>query len=89
MSTDLDVSFLGALQASVSVLLTIAVGVVASQFGILHQATTKELTSACVHIFLPCLLISNLGENLSTATAIRYAPILVSIPAMRTRCLDS
>lgn len=98
MSTDLDVSFLGALQASLSVLLTIAVGVAASQFGILHQETTKELTTVCVRIFLPCLLISiflpcllisNLGENLSPASAIRYAPILVSIPPMRTRCLDS
>lgn len=89
MSTDLDVSFLGALQASLSVLLTIAVGVAASQFGILHQETTKELTTVCVRIFLPCLLISNLGENLSPASAIRYAPILVWIPPMRTHCLDS
>ncbi|KAL8948422.1 MAG: hypothetical protein Q9222_005388 [Ikaeria aurantiellina] len=77
MSGSLTVSFLGALQASVSVLLTIGVGVAASQFNVLNQGTTKELSTLCVRIFLPCLLISNLGSNLSLESGIRYAPILV------------
>ncbi|KAL9038744.1 MAG: hypothetical protein Q9180_002946 [Flavoplaca navasiana] len=77
MPDSLAVSFLGALQASLSVLLTIGVGVLASQFSILNQASTKELSTVCVRIFLPCLLISNLGENLSPDSAIRYAPILI------------
>lgn len=77
MSGSLTVSFLGGLQASVSVLLTIGVGVVTSQFNILNQGTTKELSALCVRIFLPCLLISNLGSNLSPESGIRYAPVLV------------
>lgn len=77
MSNDLTVSFLGALQASLSVLLTIGVGVIASQFNILSQGTTKELSTLCVRIFLPCLLISNLGSNLTVESGVRYAPILV------------
>lgn len=77
MSGGLTVSFLGALQASLSVLLTIGVGVLASQFNILNQGTTKELSTLCVRIFLPCLLISNLGSNLSPESSIRYAPVLV------------
>ncbi|KAL8915761.1 MAG: hypothetical protein Q9172_006685 [Xanthocarpia lactea] len=77
MSGSLAVSFLGALQASVSVLLTIGVGVLASQFNILNQGTTKELSTLCVRIFLPCLLISNLGSNLSPESGIRYAAILL------------
>ncbi|KAL8889874.1 MAG: hypothetical protein Q9215_002910 [Flavoplaca cf. flavocitrina] len=77
MPDSLAVSFLGALQASLSVLLTIGVGVLASQFSILNQASTKELSTVCVRIFLPCLLISNLGENLSPDSAVRYASILI------------
>ncbi|KAL9604527.1 MAG: hypothetical protein Q9219_000492 [cf. Caloplaca sp. 3 TL-2023] len=77
MSGSLTVSFLGALQASLSVLLTIGVGVLASQFNIVKQGTTKELSTLCVRIFLPCLLISNLGSNLSPESSIRYAPILI------------
>ena len=88
MPGSLAVSFLGALQASLSVLLTIGVGVLASQFSILNQASTKELSTVCVRIFLPCLLISNLGENLSPESAIRYAPILVRVPAMIAPWLD-
>ena len=77
MADSLTTSFLGALQASLSVLLTIFVGVIASQFSILNQRTTKELSNLCVRIFLPCLLINNLGSNLHPATGIRYLPILV------------
>ncbi|KAL8656476.1 MAG: hypothetical protein Q9226_002649 [Calogaya cf. arnoldii] len=77
MSGSLAISFIGALQASVSVLLTIGVGVLASQYSILNQGTTKDISTLCVRIFLPCLLIGNLGENLSPESAIRYAPILI------------
>ncbi|KAL8935357.1 MAG: hypothetical protein Q9211_004738 [Gyalolechia sp. 1 TL-2023] len=77
MSGSLTVSFLGALQASLSVLLTIGVGVLASQFNIIHQGTTKQLSTLCVRIFLPCLLISNIGSNLSPESSIRYGPILI------------
>ncbi|KAL8839508.1 MAG: hypothetical protein Q9170_001731 [Blastenia crenularia] len=77
MSGSLTVSFLGALQASLSVLLTIGVGVVASQFSILNQGTTKQLSTLCIRVFLPCLLISNLGSNLSPESSVRYAPVLI------------
>ncbi|KAI4107974.1 MAG: hypothetical protein L6R37_001256 [Teloschistes peruensis] len=97
MSNSLTVSFLGALQASLSVLLTIGVGVLASQFNILNQGTTKELSTLCVRIFLPCLLISNLGSNL-TVELFKFPSWLTpamsfnnttSLPLLLIQALDS
>lgn len=76
MSGSLSTSFLGALQASVSVLLTIAYGVIASQFNLVNDATSKDISELCVRIFLPALLITNVGSQLHAETAIRYVPLL-------------
>lgn len=48
----------GALQASVSVLLTISYGVIATQWGLLDQASGKKVSTLCVKMFLPALLFS-------------------------------
>ena len=76
MSASLVSSFLGALQASLSVLLTIGYGVVAAQFDLLSNASTKEINKLCVRMFLPALLISNVGSQLSLDTASTYVPVL-------------
>nr|POE47369.1 hypothetical protein CFP56_00700 [Quercus suber] len=62
------VPFLGALQASIAVLLTILAGVVAAQFDLIGETSAKEISKLCVKLFLPALLIVN---------AIKYVPIVI------------
>ena len=76
MSDELKTSFLGALQASLSVLLVISYGVIASQFNLLKGSTTKQISTLCVRMFLPALLFTNVGSQLHADTGIRYVPIL-------------
>ena len=75
-SSDIVIPFVGALQASVSVLLTIFYGVLTAQFGLLSQRAAKEVSGMCVKLFLPALLIFKLGSQLELDTGIRYLPIL-------------
>lgn len=88
MSSGIAASFLGALQASLSVLLTIGVGVVLAQFGALSNDAAEELSHICVNLFLPCLLISNLGSELSLESIANYVPIISEFPVYLT-CLFS
>ncbi|KAF2015281.1 hypothetical protein BU24DRAFT_441096 [Aaosphaeria arxii CBS 175.79] len=76
-SSDLAIPFVGALQASVSVLLTIFYGVLAAQFKLLSSNGAKEVSNTCVRMFLPALLIFKVGSELQQGTAIRYVPILI------------
>ena len=76
MSSSLVASILGAVQASLSVLLTLSYGVVAAQLNLLSGTSTKELSSLCVKLLLPALLITNVGTELHLDTAWRYVPIL-------------
>ncbi|RYP56554.1 hypothetical protein DL771_011873 [Monosporascus sp. 5C6A] len=77
MPSGILISFLGALQASFSVLLTIASGVIAAQFELISPEAAQEVSSLCVKLLLPCLLISNLGSELHLDTIIRYVPIII------------
>lgn len=61
---DVLVPFLAALQASVSVLLTIFVGVVAVQFDLISEPASKEVSKLCTKLFLPALLITNVGSQI-------------------------
>lgn len=76
MASEFLVSFLGAVQASLSVLLTIAFGVVAAQFGLVTTKAAEEVSRLCVKVLLPCLLIVKLGSELDLDTAVRYVPIV-------------
>lgn len=76
MSSGVLISFAGAVQASISVLLTIFSGVVAAQFGLLSTGAAEEVSKLCVKLLLPCLLISNLGSELQLDTVVRYVPII-------------
>ncbi|KAI1164883.1 auxin efflux carrier [Nemania serpens] len=77
MSSGVLISFAGAVQASISVLLTIFSGVVAAQFGLLSTGAAEEVSKLCVKLLLPCLLISNLGSELQLDTVVRYVPIII------------
>lgn len=77
MADSLQTSFLGAIQASLSVLLVMSYGVIAAQFNLLEGNTTKQISSLCVRMFLPALLITNVGSQLHADTGIRYVPVFV------------
>jgi auxin efflux carrier family protein len=64
----LVVPFLGALQASVAVLLTIFAGVLAAQFNLLSEKSSKDVSKFCVRLCLPALLIVNVGQQLHLDT---------------------
>jgi len=70
-------TFLGALQASLTVLLTISYGVLAARFNLLKESSAKDISNVCVKLFLPALLITNVGQELQPATAYRYVPVLL------------
>ena len=65
---ELLIPFLGALQASIAVLLTIFVGVIASQFQLIGVDSSKEISKVAVRLFLPALLIVNVGSQLHSDT---------------------
>ena len=75
-ATELVIPFVGALQASISVLLTIFYGVLTAQFNLISPNGAKEISNTCVKMFLPALLIVKVGSELTQGTAIRYVPIL-------------
>ncbi|MBE3049931.1 hypothetical protein IMZ48_47020 [Candidatus Bathyarchaeota archaeon] len=81
MATDFVVTFLSAVQASLSVLLTIAIGVVAAQYGFLDGTSAQHVSQLSVQIFLPLLLLTNIGSELEFETAARYLPILSMEPS--------
>lgn len=76
MPSDIATSFLGALQASLSVLLTIGAGVLASRYNLLKEASGRDISKLCVRLMLPALLIVNVGEEVDLKTAPRYLPVL-------------
>lgn len=75
-STGLLASFLGSLQAALSVLLTLSYGVAAAQFGLITKESSKSVSKLCVRLFLPALLIHDVGSQLDSGTVMRYVPIL-------------
>lgn len=76
MASGLWAAFIGAIQASLAVLLTVYVGVLASQFKLLSNASAKDISKTAVQLFLPALLISNVGSQLHLDTVNRYIPVL-------------
>jgi len=76
MASDIAVSFFGAIQAAVSVLLTVWIGVLAAQYSLIDEGAAKQISRTCVSMFLPLLLISNLGKEMHADTVGRYVPIV-------------
>lgn len=76
MPSAIVTSFVGALQASLSVVLVIFYGVVAAQYNLLDNESAKKVSHLSVKLFLPFLLITNVGRELSLSNGYNYVPIL-------------
>ncbi|KAI1459009.1 auxin efflux carrier [Annulohypoxylon moriforme] len=77
MPSELLVSFLGAIQASLSVLITIGSGVAVAQFGLITTQAAEEISHVCVTVLLPCLMIVKLGSELHLDTVVYFVPIVI------------
>ena len=75
--TGLLESFVGAVQASLSVLLIILYGCIAGAFKLLSAENTKPISKICVRMFLPALLITKLGSQFHADSIGNYGVVLV------------
>lgn len=75
MASSLKTSFLGAIQAASSVLLTLSYGVGAARYGLVHDRSVADISKLCVNIFLPALLFTNVGEHLNVDSLGDYIPV--------------
>lgn len=85
MASSLKTSFLGALQAVLSVLLTLSYGVGAARYGLIHDRSVADISKLCVNIFLPALLLTNVGEHLSVDSLGNYIPVFRTSSAPLTK----
>lgn len=58
-------------------LLQIFYGVVATQWGLISEGPAKAVSTLCVKMFLPALLMTNIGSQLDSGSGPRYASIIV------------
>lgn len=70
-------SFLAAIQASLSVLLVIFYGGIAAHLKLLDAASAKKISQICVKMFLPALLLTQIGAELRLESAHRYLVIFI------------
>ncbi|KAM0338176.1 hypothetical protein ACHAPU_011426 [Fusarium lateritium] len=98
MSNSMLSTFVGAIQASASVLLTIFYGVIAGQTKLLSVETGRQISKICIKMFLPALLIVNLGSQIEASNATQYLVILawalvynlssIAVGYALTKCLN-
>ncbi|RHZ55764.1 Auxin Efflux Carrier superfamily [Aspergillus thermomutatus] len=72
----LGTSFLGALQACISVLLTLSYGVAARHMGMVRESSIKDMSGVGIKLFFPALMIINLGSHLHASSILNYVPVL-------------
>lgn len=77
MASTVGTSVLGAFQASLSVLITLSYGVIAARLGMVDAGTAKNVSSLCVNMFLPALLITNVGRQIDIHNFTNYIPIFI------------
>lgn len=70
-------SFIAAVQASLSVLLVISYGAIAARLGLLNASNGKAISKICVKMFLPALLLVQIGSELHPGSANRYLVVLL------------
>ncbi|TAQ88838.1 hypothetical protein B7494_g2856 [Chlorociboria aeruginascens] len=75
--TGFFVSFIAAIQASLSVLLVLFYGVIAAKLKLLDNSSSKSISKICVRMFLPALLLTQIGSELHSGSAARYGIILL------------
>ncbi|GFF35146.1 WD repeat-containing protein 26 [Aspergillus udagawae] len=69
--------FLGALQACVSVLLTMSYGAIAERLRLVKESSINDMAGLGVKLFLPALIVVHLGEQLHADIVLNYVPVLV------------
>ncbi|RHZ70052.1 hypothetical protein CDV55_107954 [Aspergillus turcosus] len=69
--------FLGALQACVSVLLTMSYGAIAERLRLVKESSISDMAGLGVKLFLPALIVVHLGEQLHADIVLNYVPVLV------------
>lgn len=72
---EFSASFLGALEGAISVLLTLSVGYYVARAGMVDHKTVKRISALCSNVFLPCLIVVQMGPEL-TAGNLRKVWIL-------------
>ncbi|EXJ93616.1 hypothetical protein A1O1_02008 [Capronia coronata CBS 617.96] len=77
MASEILQPFLGALQASLTVLLDVFYGVLAAQFGLLDEKSANSISQAAIKMFLPALMFTRIGSQVRIESAMRYIPIIV------------
>jgi auxin efflux carrier family protein len=70
-------SFIAAIQASLSVLLVISYGAIAAHMKLLDPSSSKSISKICVRMFLPALLLTQIGSELHSGSAHRYGIVLL------------
>lgn len=68
-------TFSGALQGTVSVLLTLLAGYIMARRGFLDHKTVRNVSKLCTSLFLPCLIVESMGPQL-TASNLRAVWII-------------
>lgn len=58
-------TFLGALEGSIAVLLTLFVGYLVARKGMIDRPTVHKVSNICSMLFLPCLIVMQMGPELT------------------------
>ncbi|KAI0779556.1 auxin efflux carrier [Fomes fomentarius] len=66
-SSTLFSAFSGAFQGSISVLLTLLAGYTMARRGYLTHETTRHVSKLCTTLFLPCLIVEQMGPQLTVS----------------------
>lgn len=66
-SSTLFSAFSGAFQGSISVLLTLLAGYIMARRGYLTHETTRHVSKLCTTLFLPCLIVEQMGPQLTVS----------------------
>jgi auxin efflux carrier family protein len=67
VGSSLGPAFLGALEGSISVLLTLSAGYYTGRIGLLDHGAVTRISKLCSNLLLPCLIVEQMGPEL-TAT---------------------
>lgn len=62
---------LGAFEGSVSVLLTLTAGYTIARAGLLDHSAVRKISKLCSNLFLPCLIIEQMGPQLTASNISR------------------
>lgn len=79
MDKGVIVPLLGALQACVSVLLTMGYGAIAQRLRLIQKSSIDDIAGLGMKLLLPALIVVHLGEQLELGNAGNYGPVLGSL----------